>query len=76
MKGKKIIALALALILTLTAIPALAAPTRGLQAMDVTVDEKLQTLVRIACEAIPEECYGLDGACTVLEKDQGIAARL
>ena len=76
MKGKKIIALALALVLTLTAIPALAAPTRDIQAMEATADDKLQTLVNIACEAIPEECYGLDSACIVLEKDQAPNAYL
>ena len=70
MKGKKIVALALALVLALTAYPALAAPTRDLQAMEVTADEKLKTLVNIACEAIPEECFGMDGACIVLDKDQ------
>ena len=75
MKGKKIIALALALMLTLSAYPALAAPTRSLQAIEVTVDEKLQTLVNIACEAIPEECFGLD-ACTVLDKEQAPNAQM
>ncbi len=76
MKKRKIIALALALILTMAAVPALAAPTRSLQAIEVTVDEKLQTLVNIACEAIPEECYGMDDACIVLDKDQAPSAGL
>ena len=76
MNVKKIVALALALMLTLTAVPALAAPTRDIQAMEATVDNKLQTLVNIACEAIPEECCGLDGACIVLEKDQAPNAYL
>lgn len=76
MKGKMIIALVLALMLTLTAIPALAAPARDMQAMEVTVDDELQTLVNIACEAIPEECYGLEEACTVLEQNQAPNAYL
>ena len=76
MNEKKIIALALALFLALTTVPALAAPTRDLQAMEVTADEKLQTLVNIACEAIPEECFDMDGACIVLEKDQAPDANL
>ena len=69
MNGKKLLALALALCLALTAVPALAAPTRSLQAIEVTVDDQLQALVNIACEAIPEECYGME-PCVVLEKDQ------
>lgn len=68
MSGKKIIALLLALCLTLAAYPALAAPTRELQAIEAA-DEKLELLVNIAAAAIPEECYGTD-ACEVLEKDQ------
>ncbi len=75
MNEKRLAALVLALVLTLTAVPALAAPSRDLQAMEVTVDEKLQTLVNIACLAIPEECYGMD-ACAVLEKDQAPGASL
>ena len=76
MKDKKIVALALALMLTLTSLPALAAPTRDLQAMEVTADEKLKTLVNIACEAIPEECFSLEEACIVLEQDQAPTAYL
>ena len=68
MSGKKIIALLLTLCLTLAAYPALAAPTRELQAIEAA-DEKLELLVNIAAAAIPEECYGTD-ACEVLEKDQ------
>ena len=69
MNGKKLIALLLALCLALTAFPALAAPTRDIRAIEVTADEKLLTLVDIACEAIPEECFGAE-ARIVLEKDQ------
>ncbi len=76
MKKKTLFALVLALSLSLTSLPALAAPVRDLQAMEATVDEKLQTLVNIACEAIPEECYGMDGAYIVLDKDQAPDAYL
>lgn len=69
MNGKKCFALLLALCLTAAAIPALAAPARELQAFEAAADEKLQTLVNIMAEAIPEECYGMD-ACEVLKKDE------
>ena len=75
MNGKKLFALLLALCLTVACVPALAAPTRDLQALEVTVDGKLQTLVNIACAAIPEECYGAE-ACEVLKKDQAPGADL
>ena len=75
MNGKKIIVLVLSLVLLLNAVPALAAPTRDVKVLEVTADEKLQTLVNIACEAIPEECYGMD-ACEVLKKDQAPGADL
>ncbi len=75
MMKKNILALALALILALSAYPALAAPTRDIQVMEVTADEKLQTLVNIACAAIPEECYG-DEACVVLEAGDAPGADL
>ncbi len=75
MQKKGLIALLLALCLTVSAVPALAAPTRELQAIEITADENLQTLVNIACEAIPEECFGTD-ACAVLEKDQAPNAYL
>ena len=52
MNGKKCIALLLALCLTVSAVPALAAPARELQAFEAAADEKLQTLVRIAVAAI------------------------
>ena len=70
MNGKKLFSLLLALLLIISAVPALAAPTRDVQAMEATVDEKLQTLVNIACEAIPEECFGMGSACIVLEQEQ------
>lgn len=76
MRKQKCIALLLALCLTAGALPALAAPTRELQAIEVKADEKLQTLVNIACEAIPEECIGLDDGYAVLEKDQAPDAYL
>ena len=75
MNRNKLTALLLALCLTLTAFPALAAPTRDIRAIEVTADEKLLTLVDIACEAIPEECFGAE-ARTVLEKDQAPDAYL
>ena len=75
MNGKKLFALLLALCLTVACVPALAAPTRDLQALEVTVDGKLQTLVNIACAAIPKECYGAE-ACEVLKKDQAPGADL
>ncbi|MBR0228331.1 MAG: hypothetical protein IJQ62_08280 [Clostridia bacterium] len=75
MNGKKCIALLLALCLTVSAVPALAAPARELQAFEAAADEKLQTLVRIAVAAIPEECYGMD-ACEVINKDQAPGAAL
>ncbi len=69
MNGKKCFVLVLALLLIIHAVPALAAPTRDFQALEITVDGKLQTLVNIACMAIPEDCYGTE-ACEVLKKDQ------
>lgn len=75
MNAKKLTALLLALCLALAAFPALAAPARDIRAIEVTADDKLQTLVNIACEAIPEECFGA-GACAVLEKDQAPSALL
>ena len=75
MNGKKIIGLVLSLVLLLNALPALAAPTRDVKVLEVTADEKLHTLVNIACEAIPEDCYGMD-ACEVLKKDQAPDAYL
>ena len=75
MRGKKWVALLLALCLTASAIPALAAPARELRAFEVDMDQKLELLVNIAAEAIPEECYGAD-ACEVLEKDQAPGAVL
>ena len=54
MRKQKCIALLLALCLTASAVPALAAPTRELQAFEVPADEKLQTLVNVAVAAIPE----------------------
>ncbi|MBR4360061.1 MAG: hypothetical protein IKP32_05530 [Clostridia bacterium] len=50
-------ALILALCMLLSALPAQAAPARELQALEMTVDEKMQLLIRIADESIPEECY-------------------
>lgn len=75
MRKQKCIALLLALCLTASAVPALAAPTRDLQAFEAAADEKLQTLVNIAVEGIPEECYGMD-AREVLKKDQAPGAAL
>ena len=45
MNVKKMLSLLLALCMLLTAVPALAAPTRDERAMDVTVDEKLVKFV-------------------------------
>ena len=75
MRGKKWVALLLALCLTASAVPALAAPARELRAFEVAPDEKLELLVNIAAAAIPEECRGAD-ECEVLKKDQAPGAVL
>ena len=62
---KKLLSALLCLCLVLAATPALAAPTRDIQSMDVLLDTRLQTLVEIMVTAIPEECFG-DASCTVL----------
>ena len=51
MNMKKAFALLLALCLLLTAVPALAAPTRDAQAMEVTVDEKVTALTSLIVNA-------------------------
>lgn len=51
MNMKKAFALLLALCLLLTAVPALAAPTRDAQAVEVTVDEKLTALTGLIVNA-------------------------
>ena len=51
MNIQKLFALLLALCLTLAAVPALAAPTRDLRAMEVTVDEKLTSLTELIVNA-------------------------
>lgn len=53
-------ALMLALCVLLSALPAQAAPARELQALEMTVDEKMQLLIRIVDESIPEECFDLE----------------
>ena len=58
---KKLLAALACLCLALSALPALAAPTRDIQAMDVILDTGLQTLVEIIETAIPEECFGDEG---------------
>ena len=70
---KKIVGILTALCLTLSLLPAQAAPARDTQALEMTVDEKMRTLVAIADLMIPEEFYGdaASGAAqAVLEKDQ------
>lgn len=69
---KRIFALLLAFCFALTVCPALGEdallllPTRDLGAVEVTVDERLQTLLDIMSYAIPEDCYG-DSAVAVLK---------
>ena len=72
---KRIFALLLAFCFALTVCPALGEdallllPTRDLGAVEVTVDERLQTLLDIMSYAIPEDCYG-DSAVAVLTDAQ------
>lgn len=65
MKMNKLTACLLALCLCLASCPALAAPTRDMRTVEVTDIEKLNTLLFILAQAIPEECFG-DTAQTVL----------
>lgn len=51
MNVKKMLSLLLALCMLLTAVPALAAPTRDERAMDVTVDERLISLTELIVNA-------------------------
>ena len=51
MNAKKLSALLLALCLALAAVPGLAAPTRDIKALEVTVDEKLTALAELAVNA-------------------------
>ncbi|MBR4539322.1 MAG: hypothetical protein IKO52_10820 [Clostridia bacterium] len=67
MKGKKIIALALALVLTLTAFPALAAPTRELQSIEINLTEGLRALIEIAAWSTVWDRYALHADSLVLE---------
>lgn len=69
MKLNKLLSAVLCLCLCCAAIPALAAPARDIQTMDVIVDQGMQTLVNIAVAAIPEECFG-DAPVTVLAADE------
>ncbi len=75
MYGKKWAALLLALCLIVCACPGLAAPAREEQTIEITVDERLQRLLFILCEAIPEECFG-DTPQTVLSSSQAPGAEL
>ena len=67
MKLKKLLAILLCLGLCGAAVPAMAAPTRDIQTMDVLLDDHLMTLVNIIDTAIPEECFSEPGF-TVLEE--------
>ena len=69
MKMKKLLAALLCLCLCCAAVPALAAPARDIQAMDVMLDDNLLNLVNILAAAIPEECFGGAG-CTVLAEGE------
>ena len=65
MKMRKMMSLLLALALVFTAVPALAAPARDLRAAEITLDDRLQTLVNIITEASLGERLGLPGQCTL-----------
>lgn len=51
MKIRKLVALCMALCLITACVPALAAPTRDAQAMEVTVEERLQSLTELVVNA-------------------------
>ncbi len=67
MNAKKLFALLLALCLALAAVPGLAAPTRDIKALEVTVDEKLTALAELAVNAaILQETPAQPGAARII----------
>ena len=66
MKMKKLLSALLCLCLVGGVVPALAAPARDVQTMDVLLDDNLMTLLNIIDTAIPEECFSEPGV-TLLE---------
>lgn len=67
MNAKKLFALLLALCLALAAVPGLAAPTRDIKALEVTVDEKLTALAELAVNAaILQETPAQPGAARTI----------
>ena len=69
MKLQKTLSLLMVLCLCVSSLPALAAPARDTQTVEVTQTDELKTLLMILSEAIPEECFG-DTVQTVLEDGQ------
>ena len=67
MRKKELIALLLTLCLTVSAFPALAAPARDMQAMEIKVTEGLQALIEIAAWSTVWDRYALHADSLVLK---------